>query len=430
MDVENRRMPLSHAASWLCLYLATGALSGQFNVNSEAHAPYVWLPAGVSLAAMLLSRATSIAPLAVAFALVQSVLSYLGGRDIPSSLVLGALAGVAPLIAATIVRRMRVPLEGLHLLKAVVVAALVSAVLLGGGGALYFAATKGMPLFVPLCEWSAAIFVGVCITLPLLAVWAQFRAKRSAQRSVRLELVGYASFAVMVGVTWWLFDNASAHWLNAAGITCPLYLPMFCVVIVSIVSGARGGTLAVLALTLISLGHTAHGDGPFAPQSATVSLSLLQAQLYLGVSAMLVLIVHALREAEAQAYIQADRWRTDLELALAGGGMIAYTVDSETQSVQWRGDVSRLTGYPAEALSTTEAVLARLHPQDRECLRARWNTSEAPPQPEPAHLSLRLANASAANEWIDLVDAGSALTDGNGRVAFVAGVWQQPPSVR
>ncbi|MFD1561436.1 MASE1 domain-containing protein [Paraburkholderia silviterrae] len=429
MDADLRRMPLSHAACWLCLYLATGALSGQFNVNTAALAPYVWFPAGVSLAAMLLSRTSSSIPLAIAFALLQSVLSYLGGRDVPSSLVLGTLAGIAPLIAATVVRRMHMPLAGLHLLQAVVVAAVVSAVLLGGGGSLYFALTKGMPFLVPLCQWSAAIFVGVCITLPLLAVWAQFSPKRSAPRHAHRELVGYASFIAMAAVTWWLFDDSTARWLDAAGVACPLYLPMFCVVIVSVVCGARGGTLAVLALALICLGHTEHGEGPFASKSAPVSLLLLQAQLYVGVSAMLVLIVHALRESEAQACLQANRWRTDLELALEGGALVAYSVDSATQRVRWHGDVRRLTGCDAQSLSTVEEVVARLHPDDRERLRARWSRLEETALPAPSHLTFRISSSLALSGWVELVDIGSLLSDGNGgTTAFVAGVWQHPPS--
>jgi hypothetical protein len=428
MIAQIRRMPLSQMACWLCLYLATGALSGQFNVNTTADAPYIWLPAGVSLAAILLSRTNSGVTLAIAFGLLQVLLSHLGGRDVLSALALGALAGVAPLIAATIVRWMRVPLEGLRLLYVVVVAALISAVLLGVGGAVLFGLTKGKPILQPMLAWSAAIFVGVCITLPLLVVWAQFQTKRSVQRRLGRELVGYASFAAMVGLTWWLFDSPTKQWYDAVGVACPLYLPVFCVVIVTLVGGARGGTLAVLALTLICLGHTANGDGPFASQTAPVSLTLLQAQLYIGVSAMLVLIVHALRAAEAHAYDEADHWRTDLELALSGGAMIAYMVDPATRKVQWRGDVHRVTGYSAESLSTADDVLACVHPLDRERVRARWSGNEFVAGSGPAHLPFRLSRAVAADGWIELVDNGSSLSSGNGHTAFVAGVWQNQPS--
>ncbi|WP_175950764.1 MASE1 domain-containing protein [Burkholderia sp. BCC0405] len=422
-----RKASLPHITYWLCIYLATGVLSGQFNVNSDAHAPYVWLPAGVSLAAILLSHASSSIVLAIAFGLLQSVLSHMGGRDIPAALVLGALAGIAPLIAVAIVRRLRLHLQGLHLFWAVVVAALVSAVLLGGGGSLYFAIVKGAPFFPSFREWTAAIFVGVCITLPLLVVWAQLRPKRSVKRNGYRDVIGYVSFVTMVAVTWWLFDNSTAQWLDEVGVTYPLYLPIFFVVVVAIVGGARGGTLAVSALTLICLGYTSNGYGPFSAPSAPISLSLLQAQLYVGVLALLVLIVHALRSAEAQALAQADRWRTDLELALEGGGLIAYTVDASTQQVQWRGDLSGMTGYSNESLSTVDRVISHVHPDDRVRLRARWTTTEISDSTTPAHLPIRLASLFVLEGWIELVDIGSSLSDGNEQVAFVAGVWQHPP---
>lgn len=427
MNIDDRKLPLPHAALWVALYIATGILSGQFNVATATRAPYVWLPAGVSLAAMLLSRSRSSVPLAVAFALVQSVLSHFGGRDMPSSLVLGTQAGLSPLVASAVVRWMQVPLEGLHLLRAVVVAALISAILLGGGGSLYFAMFKGTPFMLPFGEWSGAIFVGVCITAPLLAVWAQVRPKRSVRRNGPREMVGSIAFAAMVALTWWIFEGDTAEWFDAAGATLPIYLPMFCVVIVATVGGARGGTLAVLVLTLICLGYTARGDGPFASQSASPALSLFQAQLYVGMSAMLVLIVHALHDGEAKAYAQAERWRTELELALAGSALVAYTVDPRTRLVQWRGDIERLIGYAAESLATIEDVLACVHPLDRERLRDHWNSPAPSGASAPAPLEFRLAIRLAHDAWIELMDQGSSLSDGNGHTAFVAGVWQRQP---
>jgi hypothetical protein len=223
----------------------------------------------------------------------------------------------------------------------------------------------------------------------------------------------------MVAMTWWLFDSTMARSLDALGVTCPLYRPMFCVV-----------TLAVLALTLICLGHTANGRGPFASRSVPASLSLLQAQWYVGVSAMLVLIVHALREAEAQAYIKAEHWRTDLELALAGSAQIACAADMSRQAVEWRGDVTRRIGCTAESLATVEDVFARVHADDRVRLSSRWDAHASTVQQPPAHLPFRLSRSHADRDnWLEMVDVGSSLSDGNGCVAFVGGVWQRRPVV-
>ncbi|MDP9158464.1 MAG: hypothetical protein M3O74_30005 [Pseudomonadota bacterium] len=298
-------LPMAHTLLWVVLYIAAGALSWHFNVPS-APAPHVWLPAGVSLAAMLLSQPTSQVRLAIAFALTQVVLSHIGGRDIPLSIVLGILAGIAPAVADAVVRWMRISLDGFHLLHAIVIAA-----------------------------------------------------------------------------------------------------------------------LAVLVLALISLGKTAQGEGPFASADIEERVALLQAQLYLGITAILVLIVHSLHDARAQALDQAHQWRTHLELALAGSGMVTYCADPHRSTLQWGGDIDQFLGYSGDSLRTFDQVLALVHPSDRTHLYDHWMAAALEVDTAPRPIRFRLAHRDRPDIWIALTDAGSALRNPNGSVALVAGVWQR-----
>ena len=417
-------LPMAHTLLWVVLYIAAGALSWHFNVPS-APAPHVWLPAGVSLAAMLLSQPTSQVRLAIAFALTQVVLSHIGGRDIPLSIVLGILAGIAPAVADAVVRWMRISLDGFHLLHAIVIAALVSATLLGGSGAAYVSAVSGAPFVLLFQEWGAAIFVGICVTTPLLAVWAQFRPQRSSRRNWREVIVCRAAFVTLIGASWALFDRVMAERFGAYVGACLLYLPMFFVVIVAVAGGARGGTLAVLVLALISLGKTAQGEGPFASADIEERVALLQAQLYLGITAILVLIVHSLHDARAQALDQAHQWRTHLELALAGSGMVTYCADPHRSTLQWGGDIDQFLGYSGDSLRTFDQVLALVHPSDRTHLYDHWMAAALEVDTAPRPIRFRLAHRDRPDIWIALTDAGSALRNPNGSVALVAGVWQR-----
>lgn len=424
--MNHARKVLSFAStlSWVLLYVVAGALSWHFNV-STAPAPYVWLAAGVSLAAMLLSPRASRLRLAVAFALTQAVLSHIGGRDPLVAIVLGLLAGTAPMAAAAVVRWIRIPHDGFHLLGAIMVAALVSATLLGGAGATYVSVVSATP-FMPLFrDWAAAIFVGICITTPLLAVWAQFRPQRSSRSNWRDVIVCAIAFVALTGTSWLVFDRSMAERFGAYVGACLLYLPMFFVVIVAVAGGARGGTLAVLVLALISLGRTAQGQGPFASADIGERVALLQAQLYLGITAILVLIVHALHDARARTLALADQWRTHLELALAGSGMVTYCADPGTGTLQWGGDVERIIGYPGDALASISEVLSVVHPADRALLYDHWIAAALEMIPARKPLRFRLARRGRDDHWIAMTDTGSVLRNPNGSVALVAGVWQR-----
>jgi hypothetical protein len=417
------KLPLSHALLWIGLYVAAGALSWQFNVPS-ALSPYVWLPAGVSLAAALLSRHSSQIPLAIIFAATQVVLSHIGGRDLPTAILVGILAGVGPASAAAVVRAMSMSLEGLHLLKAIVVAALVSSFVVSAGGAAYFALFKGTPFLTTLSTWGAAVFVGVCITTPLLAVWAQFRPQRSALRDWSGAAIAALAFVVMLVLSWLLFGRgATLHFSGYAG-AIVLYLPLFCVVIVAIAGGARGGTLAVLALATISLGATARGAGPFALLGLPQNILLLQVQLYVGVTAILVLIVHALEDEQAQALMQARQWRTHLELSLAGSNLATYCMDPMKGELRWAGDIEKVSGYSASALQSIDQVLRVVHPLDRDRLRAHWYRAANGAACAPSQIRFRLDTGHGRERWIELTDSGSALDSADGSVALMAGAWQ------
>jgi hypothetical protein len=83
------------------------------------------------------------------------------------------------------------------------------------------------------------------------------------------------------------------------------YIPLFFVAIVALLLGGRGGSVAVALLTVLVLVNTAQGDGPFAETALYHGDSLLIAQLYLAVAALLTLLISTLRTAREQTNAQA-----------------------------------------------------------------------------------------------------------------------------
>lgn len=92
--------------------------------------------------------------------------------------------------------------------------------------------------------------------------------------------------------------------------------------------------------------------------------------------------------------------REVLRLAMHGGRMAAWTRDLERGTTWWSPEVEEFTGWPAAALGASDAFfLDRVHPADREAVRAML---DAPPVPAgELAVEFRLRHADGGWRWID-----------------------------
>ncbi|GAA0840044.1 MAG: hypothetical protein CL858_21870 [Cupriavidus sp.] len=416
MNLSNRIVTLP---LWAVLYFVFGYASHKIN-GPFAATGYIWLPAGVSVAAFMLAPARRWVGLGLAFLAAQMLLGVVEGRDAFRMLLFSLDEIGFAALAVALVHMMQFSLEGLAFLRGLLLAGVVSSV--GGAvfGAGWFWLFMDVPFWPTAKVWAAADFVGVLIVTPVLAGWARFSAARSGGRRSGEFVFGIAALLAVLVTAAVVFDGTRVVRLSLDVSYALTYIPLFFTAIVALLLGGRGGSIAVALLSALVLVNTAQGDGPFADTAVYHGYSLLVAQLYLAVAALLTLLISTLSTARQQLHEQAASRQNDVELALAASGQLVYNLDPHSGRLRWSGSVERAFGLAEASLATLDDVLARVHPDDRAEVRRRWlreSDGEA-----RGDLTFRLMLPAGAVTTV--VDMSGPLLDGDDSVALIAGAWR------
>lgn len=416
MKLSNRIVALP---LWAILYFVCGYASHKIN-GPFAATGYIWLPAGVTVAAFMLAPARRWAGLALAFVAAQMLLGEVEGRDAFRMLLFSVDEIGFAALAVALVQMRRFSLEGLAFLRGVLLAAVVSSV--GGAvlGAGWFWLFLDVPFWATAKVWATADFVGVLIVTPVLAGWGRFSAARSGGRR-RIEfLAGLAALLAVLVTSAVVFDGTRLVQLSLGVAYALTYIPLFFVAIVALLLGGRGGSVAVAALSALVLLNTAQGDGPFADTAVHHGYSLLVAQLYLAVAALLTLLISTLRTAREQLHEDAASRQNDVDLALAASGQLVYNLDPHSGRLRWSGNVEQVFGLSETAFATLDDVLASVHPDDQAAVRRRWLRESA--GEVGGDLTFRVLLPAGSSTTV--VDMSGPLLDGDDSVALVAGAWR------
>ena len=404
---------------WAIPYLLCGVFSRLLN-DPVSHAVFVWLPPGVAVGAYLLTQRRNWSLLLAAFFCAQLALTSFTRGQPATALVFAITASLSSLLAAWTVQRLTPREGGVGLVAALLAGAVAGAGLsaLLGGGWLWL--TQEAHALVRLRTWLAAYLAGILILAPALTVWANFRPRRSGGPRRRDLVLGVIAYLGLIVTTFMTFDGDMIKNLPYVVTFELTYLPLVFAVLTALVWGPLGGTLGVVTLALMALYQSAQGEGPFVKANDHWHV-LLATQVYLVVTALLILLVNTLRAARAQELENAERWRGRFDLALAGSHQLMYRYNPFDGSLELAGDLQGALGVQAAAISNLDALLALAHPDDRARLTLHWAARRAGAH-DRTPLLFRMAHASGG--WRVISDRGSPLEDFDGSVAVVAGMWR------
>lgn len=315
---------LAAPLAWAVLYFLFGFVSYRLN-GAIIVSGYIWLPAGITMAALLLTPTARWFALLVLLAAAQVMLGWIEQRALWRMLLLaGAEIGVAAVVVwwARRASVLRAPLSSISAIPApaaapmpdwpfvrgLLIVALGASLASGLLGASWFATTQGLPFWHTLRTWSLSDLVGMLVMTPLLAAWLPWPAGAAAPGKAimaRTEfLLGLASFLAMLGAAWLVFGSQLDRLLLDIHFSTT-YLPLLFIALVTLLWGGRGGSLAVFCLALIAFFYQSAGRGPFMELlQLHASNALLELQVYLAVAALLSLLIGALQSTREQLRAQ------------------------------------------------------------------------------------------------------------------------------
>lgn len=404
---------------WAALYFCSGYISHKLN-GPFSTTGYIWLPAGVTVAAFMLTPMPRWLAVGLAFFAAQMLLGWVEGRD-TLRLILFSLDEIGcAALAVALVRRTHFSLEGLAFVRGLLIAGVVSSAASAAIGAGWFAIMQDVPFWSTMRIWGTADLVGVLIVTPVLAGWSRFRAMRSGGMSRGDFLFGLGAFAALVVTTFFIFDIKHLTPLPRGVVFALTYIPLFFAAVVTLLWGGRGGSVAVAILALFVLLNSGQGDGPFAESAAHHGRSLLEAQLYLAVAALLTLLISTLRTSREQLHAQSARRQNDVKLALAASCQLVYCLDPHSGTLRWSGDVERTLGVCEDSFASLDDVLAHVHADDRAQVRNRWLRECDGENRTDMLFRLMLP----AGDCTMVLDMSGPLLDGDESVAIIAGAWR------
>ena len=196
------------------------------------------------------------------------------------------------------------------------------------------------------------------------------------------------------------------------------YLPLVFAVLVALVWGPLGGSLAVVTLAFMVLYQSGQEKALSSPRQSLAGLAG-HPGLPGDHRAADPAGQHAAQR-RAQSLERAEQWRGRFELALAGSHQLMYRYNPQDGSLELAGDVRRRWARrPMRCATWTRCWRAPIRTTDRACPctgpRAAGTQDMTP-------LLFRLAHG--AGGWRLISDKGSPLADFDGSVAVVAGMWR------
>ena len=335
----------------------TGKLGLEF-AHLEGDATLIWLPSGISLAALILGglRLWPGAWLG-AFALGITIKSSIAVSFAIATGSTAATAAAAALLLAWKLDPAFGSLRDLALFAlaglgiAPMASALCGALSLAAGGVVAW------PQFVPVAwTWLLGDAAGVLLAAPAMLSWSRFDpATRPSPKSLR-EAAMLSAGLLGTGLLVWGLPAATPHHTSLVFLTFPL------LIWAALGFGVRGSSAATLALAVIATAGTYLGSGPFAQEDAYTGAVMLWSffAATAGTSLITAILFQRLRTSAAER-------ETDerLNLALTGAEDAIWDWDLTTHKMVFNERWTNMLGYAPEDVNPTwEGWIRLIHPDD------------------------------------------------------------------
>jgi len=262
-------------------YLALGAFSAFF-AYSDQDAWSVWLTSGLGLGLVLGRLRSDWMPVLAGAFVGALIFEPLVGSTLGESFGYGLIEVVVTLVGGLMAEKISVtplrfasPRDVGAVIAGAFALALTGAVLIG----LWSYFTGRPDGWRTFRVWLEANFAAILLLAPFIAAWAQFQVKRPDTRTL-LSIAGGAVACVLFVLCVRALFGAPAGRNPGSFAVGFISLSIMLFVLVALLWGARGTTLAALIAAMIAITQTVRGFGPIVGSDRPFGDAVLNAQGY------------------------------------------------------------------------------------------------------------------------------------------------------
>ena len=411
---ESKSRAAAAVLGWGLLYWVAAYISLMLD-DPLSHVGFVWFPAGIGVAAFLVSDYRRWPWLVAAFFIAHLIADINFGHDIPIAMPLAIITLASDMATAWIVSRYAQNKDGLQIVLRWVVATFVVTAIAAVLSTAWLTLIANAPFDELVWVWWGAHASGV---LYLTAVVMGLRGYQlgNANTGAKAIVVGVASLVLMAICAWYIFDaeqlnmaRGQAPW-RATLIFALTGIPIVLAVVAAISCGNRMGSLALLLLGAIVIYHSSQGTGPFFLKSLRPGESLLLAQCYLVGTALLIVFLRVFTQTvKRYGAVQEQRQET----------AFMYRLDAVSGHMDWDGRIHEALGTNPEIMGSVTQILAMAHPDDRAALASMLATGSDKSGPQQA-AEFRLK--SSASDWVRIRATAPVLINEPDK-AILVGTW-------
>lgn len=400
---------------WLLLYYVTGEIS-EILTPENSDISVVWFPAGVATTAFLCMHKRQWLTLLVGFIVLNLVQNGFDSEQIILSLIYAALAVLSCIVIAWIVRRYAQRGDDLYIvllwILAIIIVSFTDAALFSIS--MYWLDNTSLnDIF-----WDGFIadITGNIFATTVIMGLINTRFKRVAPFFKINIIWGSVVFILLITCTILIFNDTAIqiyhsyfHQKRNIAKLSLLCIPVLLAVVLSMLWGNRGGSMALLILATITIYYTRNQQGPFYLHGLFRHESLWLIQGYLTVISLLMVFLRV---------VARSTHRVDDTQGAYKPQHLVYQLNLDNGVIEWGNTDCSFPKADVITLSDVKQIMESIHPDYREKLARHWDQGQA-------HTTLPMITFCLKDKegrWWNIEDRGSVIFSNNEPVMIV-GNW-------
>lgn len=335
---------------WCVLYFSLGYIS-LFLDDPASRVSFVWFPAGLAVAAFLLTPRRFWLPLFLGLFVVRTLLDVTLRHSLETSLVHSVISLGNDFAIAWIVRHFRRPDDMLYNVIIWLFATLIFSAIAAASGAGWVLLRHDIDFVQTMWIWWSANVVGT-ILLTTIVVGLCWKTEKIGLRHC---LTGCGLWFLLCVSAVYVFSQPLGGDRGEALLFSLACIPVMIMIVIPLLSGNQLGAAAFLSFSIIVIYFSWHRTGPLFIPGLRAGEPLLLAQCYLCGTALLLNFVYLLRRH-------------------APGMVSSYYLNPQSGRLTWDQTSATLLTQQLVKIHHVDQLFALMSRDDQYRMRRRWET--------------------------------------------------------